>query len=164
MRAFAEAGFSSLRWTSQNAAKHRVALQLADGRWRNDQSTPREHAIRQVTRWHGVTVASVLRLDDSTLWFRASAVRVAKRTACPFPRPKTTDRRRTCILARGRRRMDLRSPRNEPRDRPVPRLPVLPEESIARLVSHRFSNWADDRGTPTDRSAATACRLRYDFR
>ena len=42
--------------------------------------------------------------------------------------------------------------------------PVLPEESIARLVFDRFVTWANDRGTPADRSAVTACRLRYDFR
>ena len=42
--------------------------------------------------------------------------------------------------------------------------PVLPEESIAPLAVDRFSPWADDLGTPVDRSAATACRLRYDFR
>lgn len=42
--------------------------------------------------------------------------------------------------------------------------PVLPEESIAHLVFDRFANWAIDRGTPADRAAATACRLRYNFR
>ena len=42
--------------------------------------------------------------------------------------------------------------------------PVLPEESIARLVFDRFANWAEHKGTPADRSAATACRLRYEFR
>lgn len=42
--------------------------------------------------------------------------------------------------------------------------PILPEESIARLVFDRFANWAERHGTPADRSAATACRLRYDFR
>lgn len=42
--------------------------------------------------------------------------------------------------------------------------PILPEESIARLVFDRFTNWADAHGAPADRAAATACRLRYDFR
>ncbi|MCE2423661.1 MAG: hypothetical protein J4F45_00915 [Pseudomonadales bacterium] len=42
--------------------------------------------------------------------------------------------------------------------------PLLPEEAIARLVFDRFAGWADDQGTPADRSAGAACRLRYDFR
>ena len=42
--------------------------------------------------------------------------------------------------------------------------PVLAEESIGRLVYDRFADWADAHGTPADRAAATACRLRYDFR
>ncbi len=41
--------------------------------------------------------------------------------------------------------------------------PILPEESIARLVFDRFATWADDFGGPVDRSAAAACRLRYGF-
>ena len=41
--------------------------------------------------------------------------------------------------------------------------PILPEESIARLVFDRFVAWANDLGGPADRSAATACRLRYGF-
>ena len=41
--------------------------------------------------------------------------------------------------------------------------PVLPEESVARLVFDRFAHWADDGGTPADRAAADACRLRYGF-
>ena len=41
--------------------------------------------------------------------------------------------------------------------------PVLPEEPIARLVFDRFANWANHRGTSADRSAVTACRLRYEF-
>jgi len=42
--------------------------------------------------------------------------------------------------------------------------PVLPEESIGHLVYNRFTKWADAHGTPADRAAATACRLRYNFR
>lgn len=42
--------------------------------------------------------------------------------------------------------------------------PVLPEESIGHLAYNRFTQWADAHGTPADRAAATACRLRYDFR
>lgn len=42
--------------------------------------------------------------------------------------------------------------------------PVLPEESIGRLVFNRFAAWANAHGTPADRPAATACRIRYDFR
>ena len=42
--------------------------------------------------------------------------------------------------------------------------PILPEESIARLVFDRFANWAQHHGTNADRSAAAACRLRYEFR
>ena len=42
--------------------------------------------------------------------------------------------------------------------------PILPEESIARLVFDRFADWAHRHGTNADRSAATACRLRYEFR
>ena len=42
--------------------------------------------------------------------------------------------------------------------------PILPEESIGRLVFNRFANWADAHGSAADRAAATACRLRYRFR
>ena len=42
--------------------------------------------------------------------------------------------------------------------------PILPEESIGRLVFDRFTNWANAHGAPADRSAAAACRLRYNFR
>lgn len=42
--------------------------------------------------------------------------------------------------------------------------PILPEESIGRLVFNRFADWANAHGTDADRSAAAACRLRYDFR
>ena len=41
--------------------------------------------------------------------------------------------------------------------------PVLPEEAIARLVFDRFSEWAAAHGSPDDRSARDACKLRYGF-
>ena len=42
--------------------------------------------------------------------------------------------------------------------------PILPEESIARLVFDRFALWANERGTPADRAASASCGLRYGFR
>ncbi len=42
--------------------------------------------------------------------------------------------------------------------------PVLPEETIARIVYDRFADWCRDQGTVGDRTARDSCRLRYGFR
>lgn len=42
--------------------------------------------------------------------------------------------------------------------------PVLPEETIARLVYDRFADWCRDHGTVGDHIARDSCRVRYGFR